>query len=229
MRKQILGIAVLSGIMLYALLPNTSFAKDPTLKEKIAAVAAEGKFIPVVYYVLSYAGIKGEQYRPPDLRPYDLFSKKPVPDAYKAVNDTVIAALNAGYGVTCFRSVAFDSLPKKESAIRGTVTDWIATDYKLYVSVALSGEYDLKIGQAGKSIKLIMNCDIAILESYDKKGEKKSDDIKTLHVNASTKSVTVKTDYSKFEQFTTDIPADALVSDLKAAAAKEVAKYAAKD
>jgi hypothetical protein len=228
-KKQISKAIVVFGcLMLSAILPDLSFAKDPTLKEKIAALAAEGKFIPVVYYVLSYAGIKGRQYRPPDLTPYDLFSKKPMPDGYQAVNDTVIAALNAGYGVTCFKSFPFDSLPKKESRVWGTVTDWLATDYKIYVSVGLSGEYDLNISQYGKSIKLIMNCEITIMESYDKKGEKKSDDIKTLRPSATTKSVAVKTDYNKFEQFTNDIPADALINELKAAAAKEVAKYAAK-
>jgi hypothetical protein len=228
-KKQISKAIVVFGCpILSAILPNLSFAKDPTLKEKIAALAAEGKTIPVVYFVYSWQGIKGDQTRPPDISPYSLFTKQPVPDAYKAVKDTAIATLNAGYGVTCFKEVPFDSLPKKTSFTKGTVPDWTATDYKLYVSVVVSGVYDSKVGQNGNWIKLTMNCEITIMENYEKKGEKKSDDIKTLRATATMKSVQVKKAYTTWEQFTGDIPADTLVNDLKAAAAKEIAKYAAK-
>lgn len=228
MKRRILITSLFCCMLFYTMLPCTSFAKDPTLKEKIAALAAEGKTIPVVYVVYTWDGIKGQQTRPPSIISQDLFKQKAVPDAYKSVVDNVIESLNTGYGVTCFNGVPFDSLPTKESSVFGKEPDWSAVDYSLYVSVVINGVYDLVLGQSSKSIKLTMKCEIKIMESIEKKGKKKSDTIKTLYATATTKPMTVKSAYSTFEEFTKDIPPESVVDDLKAAAAKEVGKYAGK-
>ena len=228
MKKHILEATLFSGLLFCAILPNTSFAGDPSLKDKIAALAAEGKTIPVVYVVYTWDGIKGEQTRPPSIMSTDLFKQKAVPEGYKAVVDTVIASLNSGYGVTCFKSVSLDSVPKKESMTYGMEPDWMATDYGLYVSVVTNGIYASILGQSSNSIKLTMKCEVKIMENYEKKGKRKSDTIKTLYGSASTKAMPVKSAYSTWEEFIKDIPPESLIGDLKNAAGKEVAKFAAK-
>ncbi|OGR88452.1 MAG: hypothetical protein A3A86_08345 [Elusimicrobia bacterium RIFCSPLOWO2_01_FULL_60_11] len=209
-------------------MPGLVLAKGPTTKEKVAALASAGKTIPVVYLT---AGINGVSVVPPSIMETAIFNNGAVPADYAAIGDEAVKSFNAGFGVTAFKTVPSSQIPVVEKAIWGKVPDWAATDFELYVAVTVSGQYKANLASStgAKSAKLNMKCAVEVMENIvDKKGQKKSDSIKTLRFDAQSKTAPIEKTPATLEDFSAAIPAASLTADLLEKEKAEIAKFAAK-
>jgi hypothetical protein len=175
----------------FSLLLGGVFAKEgPTVKQKVLAIAANNKTIPVVFVK---EGISAEQIGNATIPSKTLFSKQEFPAEFDAVLTTVIDALKAGTGADNFSIVPIGQIPVKESKVFGKSPDWTATDYNMYILVTLSADYELHTSDKGvKTITLNLKAVIKIMENVlDKKGNKDSKTIKTLYGQAKKANISV--------------------------------------
>lgn len=201
--------------------------KGPTFKEKVLALAAAGKTIPVVYLAPEF---EVASLVPPSIRENALF-KAPAPADFVAPLDEVVKALNAGFGVEAFKAVPADKVPTKVSRLWGNMLDWAATDYELCVAVREYPKYTATLGSATgkKSLKLYIRGEVELSENVvDKKGVKESESIKTLRAAASSKSAPLDKTPAQLEECSAAIPASSLQPELTKGLLEEIADFAKK-
>ena len=224
-----LKVWIVSGTLCLAGLPAQAglWDKGPTFKEKVAALAAAGKTIPVVCVAAEFEAASTV---PPSIRE-DVLFKAPAPADFAAPGEEVVKALNAGFGVQAFKAVSADKVPIKESRIWGKTPDWAATDFEVFVAVREYPRYTATLGSASgaKSIKLYMRGEVELMENVvDKKGVKEAKSIKTLRAAASSKSAPLDKTPVKLEECSAAIPAGSLQPELVKGLLKEIEDYAKK-
>ena len=218
---------VVSALLL-VLMSGSAFAKDPTLKERVTALAAAGKSIAVVYWPCFYSGEVTEPAK--SLAETTLFNGGTIPASYSAIGQTALESFNKGFSVTAFSLVDIAKIPMKKSWTGDQTPVWTTLDNEMFVSVGVFFRNKLILNNdKSKNVKLTVFAKIEIMENIvDKKGKKESSNIKTLNVSVSSKAVpatgTVATQ-ADFEKF---IPSDSVLEELKVAVDQEIAKYLAK-
>jgi len=201
--------------------------KGPSFKEKVAALAAAGKTIPVVYLATDFEAVS---VTPPSIMESALF-KAPAPADFAAPVDEVVKALNAGFGVEAFKAVAADKVPTKESKVWGKVPDWAAADFEVYVAVRETGKYVATLASATgkKSVKLILRGEVELMENVvDKKGVKESDSIKTLRASASSAAAPLDKVPAQLADCSAAVPAGSVQPELTKKLLEEIADFAKK-
>ncbi|OGS42430.1 MAG: hypothetical protein A2506_10375 [Elusimicrobia bacterium RIFOXYD12_FULL_66_9] len=198
--------------------------KGPSFKEKVTALAAAGKTIPVVYLATE---LEAAAVTPPSIMENALF-KAPAPAEFAALGDEAVKALNESFGVTAFKAVAADKVPTKESKVWGKVPDWAAADFEVYVAVREYAKY--VASTAGKkSLKLALRGEVELMENVlDKKGVKESKSIKTLRASAYSKAAPVDRVPAKPEDCAAAVPAGSVQPELVKKVQEEIADFAKK-
>ncbi len=218
---------VVSALLL-VLVTGSAFAKDPTLKERVTALAGAGKSIAVVYWPSFYSGEVSDSSG--SLARTTLFTGGAVPASYSAIGQMAAESFNKGFSVTAFSPVDVAKIPMKQSWTGEKTPEWTTLDNEVFVSVGLFVRENLIRNRDGsKNVKLSVLAKIEIMEnSVDKKGKKESSVLKTLNASVSSKAVPATGTVSTQADFEKVIPTDSLLEELKAAVDQELAKYIAK-
>jgi len=214
--------------LLLVLVTGSAFAKDPTLKERVAAIAGAGKSIAVVYWPSFYSGEVSDSSG--SLARTTLFTGGAIPASYSAIGQTAVESFNKGFSVTAFTPVDVAKIPMKQSWTGEKTPEWTTLDNEVFVSVGLFVRENLIRNRDGsKNVKLSVLAKIEIMEnSVDKKGKKEASVLKTLNASVSSKAVPATGTVSTQADFEKVIPTDSLLEELKTAVDQEIAKYVAK-
>ena len=231
--------AALKWVAILLALPGLAFAGEQTVAEKVKALADAGKTIPVLDATSASGGKNGTNYggsflsavsiKPPGQMETPIMDYQPVPADYRVISDEIVKTLNAGFGVTNFKTITADQIPFTESMTKGDVADWAKTDYDMNVTILVSGKYVLSIRSGSRFVQLFMHCEVKVAENVLKaNGKKKSSNVRTMSADTYSKNVQVRKNPETLAAFESAVPAGSMTEPLTAAILKEIAEFIAK-